>query len=320
MRSAFLLTLVGCGVENGFRAHLVDDYFYQSPDDRVDLLWVVDNSSSMGDEQESLALGFEGFVDGLDELGADFQMAVITTTVDTEEPTSVRFLGDPPILTPADDYVAAFQSRVRVGTGGDDRERGLLAATMALSDEALGGYNQGFIRTDVPLVVIVVSDEEDCSDDGLFDGYPATECYRQVNALPPVEHYLDQLYDTKITGGDVRIGAIVGTKEAACDDAYASKRYTDAAVVTRGMVGNVCESNWDDLMYDIGLAAIGIAKSWQLTETPVEGSLAVWVDGDSISANPFDGWTYDENARAIVFHGTSVPARGTEIHISYQVR
>jgi len=45
----------------------------------VDILWVIDSSSSMGEEQETLATGFISFINELDE--DDFRIAV--TTMDT---------------------------------------------------------------------------------------------------------------------------------------------------------------------------------------------------------------------------------------------
>lgn len=320
MRLVVWLGLTGCGIENVFQAHMGDDFFYQSPDDRVDILWVIDNSSSMTEEQDALVNGFESFVDAMDTTGGDFQMAVITTSVDVSDPQSVRFLGTPPILTPDTDYVSLFQERARVGIQGDDRERGLMAASLALSDEALGSWNAGFVRADVPLVVLVVSDEEDCSDEGLLDGYSSGDCYRRVKDLPPVSFYLDLLDEVKVAGGEVRVGAIVGTKTSPCDAAYATKRYAEAADLTGGMVGDICTSDWDGLMYDLGMGAIGIATSWTLTEEPVVASIEVWVDDVVVTEDPHHGWTYDEATRDLRFHGEAVPGRGAEIHVRYEVR
>ncbi|MEL6177889.1 MAG: hypothetical protein AAFS10_03005 [Myxococcota bacterium] len=49
---------------------------------KVDILWIVDNSGSMCEEQADLRENFNSFVEKLVEVGADFQLAVITTDME----------------------------------------------------------------------------------------------------------------------------------------------------------------------------------------------------------------------------------------------
>jgi len=47
---------------------------------KIDMLWVVDNSTSMCEEQENLSQNFKTFVTGFQEtVGADVRIAVVTT-------------------------------------------------------------------------------------------------------------------------------------------------------------------------------------------------------------------------------------------------
>jgi hypothetical protein len=126
------------------------------------------------------------------------------------------------------------------------------------------------------------------------------------------------LKEVKVAGGDVRVGAVVGTKAADCDDAYPTKRYVEAAALTGGTVGDICSSNWDGLMTELGLGAIAIADGWRLTEAPVVGTIEVWVDEVPVPETIFDGWTYDPETQRVVFHGSSVPLPGAEVHIRYE--
>jgi hypothetical protein len=48
----------------------------------VDILFVIDNSGSMADEQARLARNFTGFVDALDAMKVDYRVAITTTDVD----------------------------------------------------------------------------------------------------------------------------------------------------------------------------------------------------------------------------------------------
>ena len=50
-----------------------------APKNKVDVIVVVDNSGSMGEEQANLAANFGAFVQTLENGGADFRLAVITT-------------------------------------------------------------------------------------------------------------------------------------------------------------------------------------------------------------------------------------------------
>ena len=168
--------------------------------DKVDFLYVVDNSASMTDKQASLARSFAGFSRILgDTLGAiDHQIMVI----DTDD----RNAGDViharhQLEEPEDDcdgmlgaglrmdengelcgtgrrrFLLGNQSRTadafaclaHVGTLGDAIERpidALLAATGASKSSAASACNAGFLRDDALLVVTLITDEEDDSSAG----------------------------------------------------------------------------------------------------------------------------------------------------------
>ena len=94
------------------------------------------------------------------------------------DPNRAALLDDPPFLTPTDDYERLFQERATaVGVEGSDKEKGLEAAAYAVSlaMTAPGGPNEGFVRpSPAHLLVIIVSDEEDCSDNGALEGRTAS--------------------------------------------------------------------------------------------------------------------------------------------------
>jgi len=72
------------------------DIFMQGKRTRIDVLWVVDNSSSMCEEQASLTTHFDTFIDGLAELDASFHIGVVATEVDAARPhVAGRFRYEP---------------------------------------------------------------------------------------------------------------------------------------------------------------------------------------------------------------------------------
>jgi hypothetical protein len=170
----------------------------------ADVLFVVDNSGSMADEQENLARNFAAFINEIAGAG-DYQLAVVTTDLDS--PTGERggrvtvqykstapfaiqgglnvsacmdvgiehgcFRGPDPgkrIISsalPKQEQIDGFATNVLVGSCGSGTEKGLDAMIRALERSESGDCNQGFLRPGSNLVVVIVSDEEDSDAPGL---------------------------------------------------------------------------------------------------------------------------------------------------------
>lgn len=322
LAAALLLApLAACSSDSSFVARSQLDVFEQVPNDEVDILFVVDDSSSMAEEQNALNRGFGGFMDQIREVNSKFHLGVVSTSADTGDPNAGRLLGEPAVLTSKDDYLTAFRDRAMMGTGGSDKEQGLWAAELALSPERLAGYNQGFLREDATLLVAFVTDEEDCSHGGLLDGQESTTCYTAMDELTPVDHFLDAYAAAK--GGDrerVRVGAIVGPRgDDRCETAYPGERYARLAVETGGLIGDICESDWSDMLSRLGLAAAGVRESFTLSYDAVPETLLVAIDGEEIDEDERHGWTYDPSSALLMFHGDAVPPRGSEIVVEYDI-
>ncbi|MFT4626950.1 MAG: hypothetical protein ACI8PZ_005631 [Myxococcota bacterium] len=299
MRSVLALLLIGCAAETG------EATWTQVGTSGLDILWVVDNSASMGEEQDILGSGFLSFVNELDE--DDVRIAVTSTSFDA---TLGGFEGDTPYLTPQDDdFLAEFAGRARIGINGGDKEKGLEASIAALRD------NEGdFMRPETLLVVVYVSDEEDCSDGGMLDGEPPEECYKQLGSLPPVADYIEELRNVKGTPESVLVGAIVGPRDA-CEDSYPGRRYWAAAYQTGGLVGNICEADWSRFMEDLGASSTGgLRRRFAVNERPMEDTLVV-----SVGNKEVDGWAWDDAACAIVFEEDAAPEDGAKISAAYEV-
>lgn len=199
---------------------------------KVDFLYVVDNSASMADKQENLALSFDGFSRIVqDTLGTtDHQIMVVDTddanvgdelaAEDGIEPdgcsgmlgagrtmselgVGCNISGSQRFLRDDQPHLAeTFSCLARVGTLGDVDERpmdALLAATGA-APSGLGTCNQGFLRDDAILVVTVITDEED--DKSLGD--PADWKRALIEAKHGNEEavvVLGLISDTQVPGG-----------------------------------------------------------------------------------------------------------------------
>jgi hypothetical protein len=147
---------------------------------KMDILFVIDNSGSMAQEQANLSANFPKFIEVLNAArdGAlDYRVGVTTTAFPME------ILGIPlgtgeqgtllkipsmtrPWLERTDqDITAAFTALAEVGIGGSGQEQPLKAARSALTDRVADGDNAGFLRDDALLAIVILTDEDDQSAD-----------------------------------------------------------------------------------------------------------------------------------------------------------
>ncbi len=154
---------------------------------KVDLLFVIDNSGSMQDEQVNLVNSFPGFIDEIqtqlsgtegyhvgvttsdgylfNTLGCSGEGALVTKTGGTgaSNMTCGPYAEGYNFMTEADDLASKFQCAAQVGIAGDGDERPMKTMGLALSQglNAPGACNAGFLRDDALLVIVVITDEED---------------------------------------------------------------------------------------------------------------------------------------------------------------
>lgn len=322
------LLLAGCSDNDFTRANSVD-VFQQAPSNEVDILWIIDNSVSMRNEQEAVAAGAQDFIGRLTTTDIDFHMGVITTDVSTSNPDAGALLGTPSVLTPSTpSYVQEFQERVLQGTEGDDQERGLQAAITALTAPMTNTRNVGFLRDEAMLSIIVLSDENDCSDFGALGANSTGEdCYSEYDKLTPVADLVRELRELKEDSNRVIFSGIVGPDASEnCDDSVPGKRYFTAIDMLNGVTGDICQTDYGAVMDALGEITSGILTSFSLDYVPDPETIVVTVDipGQGAHEVPQDGnngWTYndDPTSPAIDFHGTEIPPRGSEITVEYTI-
>ena len=147
---------------------------------------------------------------------------------------------------------SAFSCLGNQGVDGSGREQPMEALSNALSDDFLGkdGCNQGFLRDDAILVVMVITDEED-------DRPPGNDPFLQGSAGEPADWKKAVL---AAKGNDekavIAIGLVgdTGTKDAVCkpfsDDmlsgAEESPRLREffESFGSRGALGSVCAEDY----------------------------------------------------------------------------
>lgn len=259
----------------------------------ADVIFVIDNSASMAEEQLRLGENFQAFVGVLAETSADFQVGVVTTDTTGQ---AAGLLTGPVLTSDTPDLEAAFAAAVTVGTDGARDEQGLWAAAMAVD-----GRNPGLVRAESRLNVVFVSDEDDHS--------PAA-----------VDSYLLTLEDRAGAGG-FAAHALVGSLPSGCVSGTSAAdpggRYLQAAEATAGYHDSICAESYAPLLTQVGLDAAGWNDTFTLARLPQPETLVVRVDAIEIPERELDGWIYDVGDNAVLFTGRAVPRPGMTVDIEY---
>jgi len=195
----------------------------------IDVLFVIDDSGSMPPYQGDFAAAVDTLVDGLAD--HDPRFGVITTT-------SADLVGGN--LLQADD-LTTLRDRMQPGDGGADQEQGLRWAVDALADAAW--------RVDAHLLIIGLTDEEDCSHDGILDGEPGDQCYLQPDALTPVSDLVDGLEAAR-PSSSVHAFVAGSTTTTGCLG-FPSARWAEAAALTGGASHPLCSTAFTLSFQDI---------------------------------------------------------------------
>ena len=178
---------------------------------KVDFLFVVDDSQSMGDNQANLIGSFPVFAAGLEaslQYAEDVHIGVVTTDEygalapacneigalvsrtsgagSSMAECSALFSGGS-FMTQSDDLDEAFACAAQVGTAGLNRERPIdaLLEVVRKTYDGPGGCNEGFLRDDALLVAVIISDEYDGPGDYEVDHSEGTpnEWYEEIVSL-----------------------------------------------------------------------------------------------------------------------------------------
>jgi hypothetical protein len=208
---------------------------------KMDVLFVIDNSGSMGQEQTNLIANFPQFITVLNQSGLDYRVAVTTTGRNYSYAMSSPIGGSIPMsqnggdngtmLKPAScnmtkrwidkadpDPSMTFSCVANVGTGGPSDEMPLSAMRDAFEERMADGTNSGFHRPDALLSIVFLTDEEDCSyEQSVTFGFGQSLCDSMMEPVPNYVTFLDTY-----TGHRSRwaVAAIAGPGPGACSSTF----------------------------------------------------------------------------------------------------
>lgn len=262
----------------------------------VDILWVIDNSGSMADNQDSLARNFTNFIGPFIDRKIDFKMGI--TTTDGTINYNGRMVGDANKLTSSaaiankNLFISNFQNWVRVGTMGSGVEQGLKTASSFLDR-----YSSSFLRSDAYLIIVILSDENDQSE-------------------KKVSEYISRFQSTKVNKGMVKAYSIVTQslpKNAVWETV--GTRYNEVSDATGGVKAEITD-DYSTILRDMGTTIVNLIDKFALAESPYDNQVQVFVNNIEVQS----GWVYDSLSKAIKFNSDSIPNEGAKIEVRYKVK
>lgn len=254
----------------------------------VDILWVVDSSFSMDEEQVQLASHASTFITFLSTAPVDFQLGVTTT-----DGAAAGALLGPLLGTDTAELTDAFVGQVTSVGDGDRTEVGF-QATLAAAE---GGQ----LRPEADLEIVFFADEDDQSE------------------LTP-SAFIAAL-DEAHPDGEVAVNAITGDLPDGCASIAAAAdpapRYIKAQEQTGGLRESICSYDYDAMLERMALKVLGLEVRFALAKLPELATMEVRVDGALVHRRDRHGWRYDAGDNSIVFDGYAVPPPGAGIDIAY---
>jgi hypothetical protein len=243
---------------------------------QMDILFVIDDSGSMAEEQTNLASNFPAFAGILNDylvegtLPLDYRVAITTTGVTAsyvQVIPGIPQFGIPEQRIPGsqqgddgafrqrcnmsrtwlertdNDMVQTFACAANVGTNGPGLEMPLYASELALSARIADGRNAGFLRDDALLAVVYLTDEDDCSHrSSNFEVHADRPCSDE-----PVAQWVQFFDNLKGARGRWATAVIAGPTDCSSQfgDAAAAHRLQELVQLTggNGVFASICEGN-----------------------------------------------------------------------------
>lgn len=330
-----LSTLVGCGEEKPTFSLLPEQNFFQQGggvvNNKLDILWVMDNSGSMQPYQNNVAANFNAFMTQFVSKGYDYKIAVTTSDAwrapfipnpnfakfrdgtDATSHTGV-FVITPSTLNP----INVFSINIKQGIAGSGDER----AFQSFKESLNSPLNAGFLRDDSFLAVIIISDEDDFSHDG---GNYINRDYSYAG-LHSINHYTTYLDTLTNSTGDTRRYSVSAmaildnaclTNPATHPGAIIGTRYMQLVSATDGVQGSLCSTNFADELTKIQSKIAELSTQFFLNRVPLVETITVKVNGISVPKDSTNGWSYISSSNAIRFHGSAIPAQGAIIQVDF---
>jgi hypothetical protein len=295
----FFTVILGCS-KNQYSLPDETQQFAQTVkyNNKVDLVLVVDNSSSMDTYQNKLAQQAPGMIQALNDFGMDYQILVVTSDMRPGGNGGV-FVGSPQALNRStSNLVNVLSARIRQGTGGSDLERGLESLEMALTSQ------KATLRSDALLAILTLSNEDDHSSNS--GGYYIDF----LDQFKPKFNGYTQAWVLNFIG----VPNLQSSCSTALDGIYKEPglEWIRLAEHSGGLVQPICDTTLAAAVGNIRKRIVEVLTEFSLGRAPVSGTIVVKVNGVLIPESSENGWEYLPDGHRIKLHGTAVPSSASD--------
>ena len=336
--------LTGSGT---YETHQTDE-FLQVTGQEVDILFIIDDSGSMSEEQDRLTQSFSDFIGAANVWKNDFHLGGISVNVVDDKVIGRLNRGDtkitPRFMTKANANPATFAKMVDYGSGGnsDAQESGLQASQTALSaplatDTGVPCGSTSDCTSDPNICPSGTTCAYTCIEGtcgGFNSRFLRNDAQLEMVVLSDEEDqssgglpfYVDFFKNIKgwYNVDMMHFNAIVGMDSSSAGSCTASDggtaeggyRYVEVVEQTGGLGGSICDSSYASTMNKIGDVTFHPKVQFFLTRLADPSTVTVKVNTTSCPS----GWRYDAPSNSVIFDakGTCMPGPGDKIFIDYE--
>lgn len=271
---------------------------------KVDLLFMIDNSTTMNVHQAKLVQQVPSLIQELNRSELDYRLAVVTADMRSQG-SGGRLLGTPSFLTRQHSgLVELFQQRLQQGQNGSDIEAGLESLYQAL----IKPEGQNFLRREALLAMVILTNEDDYSPKN-------PDFYRQA---------FDELkgsvpgYTRGWMMNFLGVVDLNGTCQTAPGFKEVGLRYLRLVEATEGVAASICDQSLAFGVSNIRKRIVQVLSDYPLAQEPNLSTVQVWLNGELVPMSDQDGWTYVSATRRIRFHGRYLPKPSDRIRVDYK--
>lgn len=301
--------LAGCSNGTRFGVNPAEDSFSSTLyNNKVDIVWVVDDSSSMNLPQQKLSQTIPELVTVLNSLKMDYRMVVTTTSLGGGF-SGGTYIGNPAVLTASTPNLSSeLQARLLRGQMGNDLEQGLDSVQALLNPTYLSQGGAGFHREEALLLINVLSDEDDQSA-----GAAASVVQAMANRL----NNFKRPFRPNVGGWMMNYIGVTGTCMNGIGQFLVGQRYLDLVQMSGGQSFPICSANFADAVRSLQARVLQILTDYLLSAVPDVATIRVYKDNVLVPQSPQNGWQYIPASQLIRFFGTAVPAVDSKVRVEF---
>jgi hypothetical protein len=247
-------------------------YTVPSGNNKVDILVVVDDSSSMTPDNQKLAERLNGFVTNLQNNSLDWQMCITTTDVGYYEGRPIVWSGTSTrvVNKTTANLSTVFQQTINdIGSGYSNDEQGIKASIFSL----LNNTQYPCYRKEAAFAGIIISDEDERSVGG--NQSLSSQQFHPLGMQNYPGSFVNIANAIFGEGKRMAVNSIV-VRDAQCKQtqdpqgspSYIGVKYMELSNLTAGSIGNICDSDYSTNLKYFNDAILAAVSSVQLQCVP----------------------------------------------------